>query len=355
MIRFLLIHRRWGSSVAIAGLPATTVILFALLPVQAKRTVVPEKDIPSTLIEQLARLDLLGLGELHGSGADQELRIKIIHHKDFARKVHNVVMEGLNSLHQEDLDRYVRGEDVAKERMQRVWRDSTQIFASPAMLTAYEQFLKEVRLVNQSLPDDLKIRVIGADPPIDWVKVKTREDFVPVLRNRVDFGAEVIAREVLRKQKKALLVFGMGHFTRNQQMKTPSGFVPLIPTIGWLIDKDFPGRLYVVTPSRGGVYPDTSKLESLIGASALPVLLRLKGTAFGALNPNEFIPAHPSILLGAPEPPFHPFPDGIGMADVADALIYRGRTVDALVLPDPSYAADTAYATELRRRRRLAP
>jgi hypothetical protein len=355
MIPFLLIDRRRESSIATTGLLAITVLLFTLLPAQSQPAVVPEKDIASTLIRQFDSLDLVGLGELHGSRADQELRIKIIHHKDFARKVHNVVMEGLNSLHQEDLDRYLRGEDVPKERVQRVWRDSTQIFAGPTMLTTYEQFLREVRLVNQSLPDNLKIRVIAADPPIDWVKVQSREDFVPFLRNRVDFGAEVIAREVLRKRKKALLVFGMGHFTRNQQMKTPSGFIPLIPTIGWLIDKQFPGRLYVVTPSRGGVYRDTLKLEGLIGTSALPVLLRLKGTAFGVLNPNEFIPANPSILLGAPEPPFHPFRDGIGMADVADALIYRGRTVDAIVLPDPSYAADTAYAAELRRRAGFAP
>jgi hypothetical protein len=112
MILLLLIARRGESSIATAGLLATAVLVFTLLPAQAQRAVVPEKDIASALVRQVDSFDLVGLGELHGSLADQELRIKIIHHKDFASKVHNVVMEGLNSLYQEELDRYLNGEDV---------------------------------------------------------------------------------------------------------------------------------------------------------------------------------------------------------------------------------------------------
>ncbi|MGI8742255.1 MAG: hypothetical protein ACR2NN_06725 [Bryobacteraceae bacterium] len=336
---------------AVVGL---TVMVLLTTPAQAQRAVVPDNDIAKTLISQFDKFDLVGLGELHGSLADQELRIRLVRNKDFARKVHNIVVEGLNSLYQDDLDRFIKGDDVPQERLQRVWRDTTQIFAGPVMRTAYEQFLKEVRLANQSAPDSLKVRVFAGDPPINWANVRSHEEFMSFLRNRVDFGAEVIAREILRKQQKALLIFGQGHFTRNQQMKTPHGFIPLTPTIGWLLDRDFPGRLYVITPIRGALYPDTPKLERLIGRAKLPVLLKLKGTAFGALDPNEFIPAHPSLLLGAPPPPFHPFRDGIGMSDVADACIYRGRVADVLVTPDPVYVADKAYAAELERRARLA-
>jgi hypothetical protein len=83
------------------------------------------------------------------------------------------VVEGLNAFYQQDLDRYIRGEDVSLAQVQKVWRDSTDIFVGPVILTVYQQLLSEVRSVNRSLPDRLKLRVIAADPPLDWAKVQT--------------------------------------------------------------------------------------------------------------------------------------------------------------------------------------
>ena len=322
----------------------------------ADPAVISANNIEKFLIAQFDRFDVVALGELHGSRADQELRIGVIRRKEFAEKVGIVVVEGLNSLYQSDLDSYIGGEDVPGERIQKVWRNSTQVFASPVMLTAYEQFLKEIRSVNQhqNFRGGLRIRVIAVDPPIDWERVRSHEDFFAFLRDRVDFGARVIATEVLRKRKKALLIVGLGGYTRNQQMQTPQGFVPLTPTIGGLIDSEFPDRLYVVTPIRGAEYPETARLEQLIGKVKLPVLLRLKGTPFGALDPNEFVPANASILLGAPAPPFHPFRDGLSMVGVADAIIYRGRSPDAMLEPDPAYKSDTTFTAEIARRARIA-
>ncbi len=69
-----------------------------------------------------------------------------------------------------------------------------------------------------------------------------------------------------------------------------------------MLGTEFPGRLYVVTPIRGGEYPDTPRMGQLIGNAKPPVLLKLKGTAFGVLGPNEFVPANSSLLQGAPIP-----------------------------------------------------
>jgi hypothetical protein len=341
-------RQSWLKTVLVAALVVTHA------SANAEPAVIPAKDIASFLISQFDRFDVVAMGELHTSRADLELRIELIHHKEFATKVGIVVMEGLNALYQSDLDRYVRGEDVPREQIQKVWRDGTQVFSGPTMLTEYEQFLKEIRSANQSLGAGPKIRVIAADPPINWAKVHTHDEFMPILRERGDFGLRVITAEVLQKRKKALLVVGLGGFTRNQQMQTPHGFVPLAPTIGGHIDSEFPGRLYVVTPIRSAVYPHTARLEQLIGSVKLPVLLQLRGTEFGALDPNEFIPAHASMLTGAPAPPFHPFRDGLTMASVADACIYRGRSPDLTLKPDPAYRSDTAFAAEIARRARIA-
>jgi hypothetical protein len=325
-------------------------LLIAAIPISAQRAVVHKKDIVRAIVDQFKKSDLVGLGELHGSQPDQDLRFQLIHSKAFARKVRNIVVEGLNAFYQEDLDRYIRGEDVPLEQVQKVWRDSTGIFIGPVIRTAYQQFLSEVRLVNRALPVRMKLRVIAADPPLDWAKVQSIADFRTVLSKRVVFGVDVIEREALQKGQKALLVFAGSWFTRNMQHRTAKGLVPWTETIGAGLDRDYPGRLYVIAPVRSGEYPDSAELERGIGTPAFPVLLRLHGTAFGALDANEFLPANAGALLGSPAPPFRTYRDGTRLSDVADAVIYRGKIADAVVRPDPSDAADTAYSAELKRR-----
>ena len=222
-------------------------------------------------------------------------------------------------------------------------------------MTVYEQFLRAVRSVNRSLPDRLRLRVIAADPPLDWAKVQPAAEFRSILGKRAEFGAEVIEREALRKRQKALLILATAWLTRNKQHMTVNGLVPWTDTIGAQLDRDFPGRLYVIAPVRRGEYPDTARLEKLIGMPTSPVLLRLNGTVIGTLDAKEFITANSAVLLGAPTPPYHSYRDGTTMAEVADACIYRGRGADTLVRPDPSYAADAAYAVELKRRAGFAP
>ena len=105
-----------------------------------------------------------------------------------------------------------------------------------------------------------------------------------------------------KSEQKALLVFADSWLTRNKQHMTANGLVPWTDPLVQRLDRDFPGRLYVIAPVRSGEYPDTAKLEKLIGTPTSPVLLRLRGTAFGTLDANEFITANSAVLLGAPAP-----------------------------------------------------
>jgi hypothetical protein len=324
------------------------VLLFAPSALKVQSSGEPRTDIINALIAQFDKSALVGLGEFHGSQEDQELRRKLIHHPDFAKKVRYIVVELGNSLHQEDLDRYIRGEDVSKAEVQRVWQDTTQVFAGDTLLTVCEQFLNDVRSVNRGLPNNLKIRVLAGDPPINWAKVKTSEEFASFVSRRDAFAAELIAREVVGKGQKALLIYGAGHFWRKTQFMRAGVVVPTPPNLAALMDKDFPGRLYVVTPIAGGVYRETAKLEALIQNVGRPVLLPLKRTIFGSLEANEF-------LAGPLHIPFPLFPVGLGIGEVADACVYRGQIADKRVAPDPSIAADTVYAAEIDRRRGLAP
>src|SRR5262249_55809053 len=112
-------------SMPVARLSAVAALFISVIPVFAQRAVAHEKDIVRAIVDQFDKSDLVGLGELHGSQADQDLRFQVIHSKAFARKVRIIAVEGLNAFYQEDLDRYIRGQNVPLEQVQKVWRDST--------------------------------------------------------------------------------------------------------------------------------------------------------------------------------------------------------------------------------------
>jgi hypothetical protein len=292
------------------------------------------------LLAQFDKYDVVALGEWHGRQEDVDLRMRLIGDPDFAKKVHDIVVEFGNSLYQGDLDRYIKGENVPETELRRIWRDTTQspVMSSGSISNACPPLLSEVRSLNKHLPDAQKIRVIAGDPPIDWAKVKTTEEFAEFLNRRDEVPAELIAQEVLRRGEKALVVYGAGHIWRgNEFVKTPN--------LVSLLDGNFPGRIYAVFRV-GGVYPETDKLESLIDNPARPIFLPLKGTAIGALDANDFIGRDIPVRL---------FPAHLQLAQVADALVYSGRNADSMIKEGGSGQGDPTFAQELARRKRLMP
>ena len=62
---------------------------------------------------------------------------------------------------------------MPREVLRKAWEEHTVVnsFGSQA-----EEFIRAVRAVNASLGAGRKLRVIGADPPIDWDNVTSRDD-----------------------------------------------------------------------------------------------------------------------------------------------------------------------------------
>ena len=290
-------------------------------------------EVSSGLLLQFDKHDLVGLGEWHNSQEDQDLRIGLVRNPQFPNKVHNIVIECGSALYQGTLDRFIAGEDVAKEEIQHVWRDTTQ---SPVAVDspACEDFLKEVRSINLHLPVALRLRVLAGDPPIDWAKINSAEEFQKFLRGRDEFAAGLVRREVLDKKSKALLIWGGGHFWRNNTL------VPA-PNLATLLDQSNPGSLFTVD-RLGGRYPDTERLERAMPKSR-PAFLVLKGTPAADLDANEFIGRGIPVKL---------FPAGLGIGQVVDACIYSGQQEDATIAP---YPPDPAYEKEKQRRRGFMP
>ena len=81
--------------------------------------------------------------------------------------------------------------------LRHAWQDTTQHAVWDVPI--FEEFFRAVRQVNQSLAKGRQLRVLLADPPIDWTQVKTPSDHFRWLRMRDTHGAELIQREVWRR------------------------------------------------------------------------------------------------------------------------------------------------------------
>ena len=290
-------------------------------------------EVSNALLPQFDKHDLVGLGESHNTREDQDLRISLIRNPQFPHKVRNIVIECGNALYQETLDRFIAGADVPKEEIQHVWRDTTQ---SPVAVDtpACEDFLNEVRSINLKLPKSLRLRVLAGDPPIDWAKINSAEEFQKLLRSRDEFAAELVRREVLDKKNKALLIYGAGHFWRNNAL------IPT-PNLATLLDRSNPGSFFTVT-RLGGIYPDTPRLEAVM-PKFRPAFMVLQGTPAADLDANEFIGRGVPVKL---------FPAGLGIGHVVDACVYSGQQVETAITPSPP---DPVYEKEKQRRRAFMP
>jgi hypothetical protein len=117
------------------------------------------------LISAFDQADIVALGDWHGRiSLDSDLRIALVRHPDFAKKVRSIVVEFASTSEQSTLDRYIRGENVSRAQLEQVWKTTTQapngIWDSPI----YPDFFAAVRDVNSKLPANARIRVFGGDP-----------------------------------------------------------------------------------------------------------------------------------------------------------------------------------------------
>ena len=293
--------------------------------------------------------DIVMFGEIHGNKQEYEWLRSLVLTPEFADHVDDIVMEFGNSLYQKSVDRYVSGEDVPFEQVQKAWLNTVGAIGPPSPV--YASLYLAVRETNLKRRGKHQIRILCGDPYIDWEKVKDREDIAPYLSNRDQWYTEVVKDEVLAKHHRALLIMGSGHFLRagvhfpggqrtfsiEQQMREAGARTYLIVSgtnvIGGYDDLDhrfdrWPAPVIV------------SLADNWVGElPALPVTLG------GAEGPHRLMRS----ASGANAPP--PPPPPVKLKDSADALLYLGPR-DSLVGIGMSRAelAGTPYGKEIERR-----
>jgi hypothetical protein len=310
--------------------PQPDVRLPAIAP-ESSRNALPDEaagidGIVQTLISVFDQADIVALGEVHGRRADSDLRIALVRHPDFVKKVRSIVVEFASTMEQSTLDRYIRGENVSRAQLERVWKTTSNgVWDSPI----YADFFTAVRDVNSRLPADALIRVFGGDPgPTDQ-------------RDRETAAVAVLEEQVLSQHGKALVIYGAAHFYRT----APASF-GTSAELASTLEKAHPGRIFTVIPIGGeldppppGVSlrnPDYRKFESALKTQIRPVLIPLQRPPFRDFTAEEFLGGGIFSCVG---------PGGCSSAfagslltlgQMADACVYFGRGRHALEQPKPA-------------------
>ena len=129
----------------------------------------------------------------HGSEQLHAFRMSLVRDPRFARVVDDIVVEFGNARYQDVMDRFVRGDEVALDVLQKTWQDTTQVTAVWDR-AIYEEFFREVRDVNSRLPRERQLRVLLGDPPVDWERGP--EDAGKWTPRRTEHAAQVVLDQV---------------------------------------------------------------------------------------------------------------------------------------------------------------
>src|SRR2546430_9217087 len=238
-----------------------------------------------TLISAFDEADIVALGEAHGRRLDSDLRIALVRHPDFAKKVRSVVVEFGSTTEQSTLDRYIRGENVSRAQLEQVWKTTTQAHNGVWDSPIYADFFAAVRDVNSRLPADARIRVFGGDPgPGDN-------------RSRETAAVAVVKEQVLEKHGKALVIYGAAHFYRTMPMDYFSSVGKDIGIVR-MLEMAYPGRTFVVIPigrldippgATLPIDPDYQKFDRALKSQVRPVLVPLQRLPFRDYTAEEFL------------------------------------------------------------------
>jgi len=273
--------------------------------------------IVGALISVYDQFDVVALGEHHDRRIDSDLRIALVRHPDFAKKVRTIVVEWGSTSEQTTLDRYIRGENVSKAQFEQVWKKLSpgNIGDLVSENSIYTDFFAAVREVNSRLPAAARIRVFGGDPGPGG--------------SRDSAAVSILNAQALQKRGKGLVIYGAGHFWR--AAPRDFGFVGLVR----MLDMNYPGRTFAVIPVGGFsnvrpqddvARPDYQKFDRALKTQVRPVMVPVHRLPFRDFKSEEFLGGDVVRCVRGPGGCVSIFKGStLTLGQMADALVYFGR------------------------------
>ena len=315
--------------VVVGVAPLALVVSVSLASEQetAGRPAAPRPAI-AAIVEAFGQHRIVGLGDAHGNRLGEAFQLALIADPGFLAVVDDLVVESGNSRHQELADRLVRGEDVDPAALRRIWLDTTlQQAASGDVPTLFTT----VRALNASRPANRRLRVLLGEPPIEWENLKTADDYkaweATPESSRDGFGAGLIRREVLAKNRRALALYGAGHFFRKVVDRSMVTILEGAQT-----------RVFSIWTNAAF---ELSSAQADVPQWPVPSLAGLRGTALGRVGLASYLGPNagdvPAEWLAPMEEQF-------------DAVLYLGPLSTIMLdRPTPWRCDDTAWPERVRR------
>lgn len=336
------------------------------------------------LITAFETHSIVAIGEQHGIRELGDLYQALLRDPRFVETVDAVVLEYGNARYQDLIDRYMNGEDIPYEELRQVWNDAVGRVPGGTEVM-YIQLYTILRAINQTLPEEERIRVLLGDPPLDWSTVTTLEDVLPYQLSRESHFAGVVIHEVLDQGLKALVITGAPHLDRSEPGAMPplpadsaSGVQVTVPSqIGvmqQIVEAAYPGATFVAVVHTGFVEDEcNTEVEARMAGWQLPALAYVSGTWIEQIDCTKFpapIFITPGVegtgnqMMGAPNR--QPLDGNVPPADLpaapvlpsmiaqADAYLYVGNRDDLTMSSfDPAIYLDMDYFTETSRRHEI--
>lgn len=306
------------------------------------------KEAVGAILAAFDHFPIVAIGMSHWQQTESDFALSVIRDPRFPSKVNDIVLECGNSLYQDVLDRYIAGQSVPEDSLQRVWRDTTQPGRGDNGQT--QQLVDEVRVINRHLPPSRRLRVLAGDSPIDWGKIQTPDDLKPFgSRRDVDF-ASVVDRQVLSKRRKGLLVIGAAHVLR-RPVSWRDATVPPDPTVTMLLEQRHPGSTFIIVP-HDRFEDHFADFEARFAAWPKPGLATVRDTWLGSVTGGALYGGNIRRVGSDPTKVDDPYP-GLRLQDLADAYLYLGpiSSLARAEFAPPTPGSD--YARELDRRNQL--
>ena len=303
------ILHRIAPHLILAAVLAMTVLLsgkrMKAVPVQLSTDSPPSvKPAVDGVLDLFKQKPVVALGDFHWLAQEESFYSAIVRDPRFAESVGNVVVEFGGEASQGIIDRYVAGENVPVAELRKVWTETAGWVPGPTAL-GYVNFFVSVRAANLKLSPEHRIKVWLGEPRIDWSEVKSWQDLQSYFPLRDDNYVRIISENILKKQKKTLLIIGTGH------LFDPKGPGPVKAKI----EAAYPNKVAVVSPFAGYLEPACNEriaaqtkdwpVPSVVGpveGTRLKSELQLENCNYSVKDQQDMWAHSDSILyVGAPD------------------------------------------------------
>jgi hypothetical protein len=288
----------------------------------------------AAIVDAYRAYRIVGLGDAHGNQQGEAFQLALIRDPGFRAVVDDVLVESGNSRYQDVVDRFVNGENLAPEALQRIWLDTTQ--QQVASLEIPELFTT-VRALNASARPDERLRILLGEPPIEWERLKTADEYkaweAQPTSSRDRFAVELLQREVLSKNRRAVAFYGAGHFFRKVVSQS---IVTILEGSGT--------KVFTIWTNAA---MELASVQRDVQSWPVPSLAVIRGTTLGRTGLAAYLGPNAG---GVPPQWLAP------MEDQFDAVLYLGPlSTMTLARPQPWRCAEPALPERVRRANLLRP